>query len=265
LAPHFFFSFSTFLEYSKLSMGPLWAEILDHITPVLNEEEDAGERVRPPAKLAVYSGYDSTIMQLLSTLNVWNGTKEEVPPYASMVLIEIHELVDDVAYNKTLFPSKFIFRLIYNGKVLTSQVEGCADDSELCDAQQLMTRVTPFAIRAVDCVNDKADDVVEPMKVAKSLLSKTGGVLLALFVAFLGALLGGLTVFFYLTGTVPNNPISLDKLKKKSVQFKNTLMKGGKKKDEESSTPRGSMMTDNIEMILSDADAFEDDNIMYEG
>jgi hypothetical protein len=70
-------------------MGPLWAEILDHITPVLNDEEDNDDRVRPPAKLAVYSGYDSTIMQLLSTLgpNVWNGT--EWPPYASMMLIEV--------------------------------------------------------------------------------------------------------------------------------------------------------------------------------
>jgi hypothetical protein len=70
-------------------MGPLWAKILDHITPVLNGEEDKEDRVRPPAKLAVYSGYDSTIMQLLSTLgpNVWNGT--EWPPYASMMLIEV--------------------------------------------------------------------------------------------------------------------------------------------------------------------------------
>jgi ubiquitin-like domain-containing CTD phosphatase 1 len=244
-------------------MGPLWAEILDHITPVLNGIEDIGVRVRPPAKLAVYSGYDSTIMQLLSTLNVWNGT-EGFPPYASMVLIEIHEFVDD-AYNKTLFPSKFVFRLIYNGKVLTSLMEGCADDSEVCDAQQLMARVTPFAIRAVDCVDPKAG-VIEPMKVAKSLLSKTGGVLLALFVAFMGALLGALAVFFYLTGTVPNpSPHYLDKLKRKSAQLKNKLVKGRKKKEENAATPRGSMMTDNIEMTLSDADAFEDDIIIYEG
>jgi hypothetical protein len=36
-------------EYSKLSMGPLWADTLDHITPVLDGEEDKEDLVRPPA------------------------------------------------------------------------------------------------------------------------------------------------------------------------------------------------------------------------
>ena len=78
------------LEYSKLSMGPLFADILDHWTPVLMLKDfDGAAMERPPAKLAVYSGYDSTIMQVLSTLgpDVWDGT--EWPPYASMILIEV--------------------------------------------------------------------------------------------------------------------------------------------------------------------------------
>jgi hypothetical protein len=86
---HSFLPLLPFSEYSKLSMGPLWAEILDHITPVLNDESETEDRVRPPAKLAIYSGYDSTIMQLLATLGAWNGT--EWPPYASMVLIEVRK------------------------------------------------------------------------------------------------------------------------------------------------------------------------------
>jgi hypothetical protein len=86
---HYFLPLLPFSEYSKLSMGPLWAEILDHITPVLNDEVDTEDRVRPPAKLAIYSGYDSTIMQLLATLGAWDGT--EWPPYASMVLIEVRK------------------------------------------------------------------------------------------------------------------------------------------------------------------------------
>jgi hypothetical protein len=187
-----------------------------------------------------------------------------------MGLIEIRKFVND-DYNKNIFPSKFIFRLIYNGKVLTSQMEGCTtDDSEVCDAHQLMARVTPFAIRAVNRVDPKAG-VIEPMKVAKSLLSKAGGVLLALFVAFMGALLGAMGVFFYLTGAIPNpsphyyanpSPHYLDKLKRKSAQFKNKLMNGGMKKEEDAATLRRSMV--NIEMTLSDADSFEDDKMIYE-
>ena len=77
------------LEYSKLSMGPLWAEIMDHILPVVNDDSNTNDRTRPPAKLAVYSGHDTTIMAILSSLGpkVWSG--KEWPPYASMILIEV--------------------------------------------------------------------------------------------------------------------------------------------------------------------------------
>jgi hypothetical protein len=68
-------------------MGPLWAEIMDHIDPVLSDEMETKDRSRPPAKLAIYSGYDSTIMEVLSSLGAWVG--EEWPPYASMVLLEV--------------------------------------------------------------------------------------------------------------------------------------------------------------------------------
>merc|ERR1719296_139453 len=43
------------------------------------------------------------------------------------------------------FPSGFAFRLIYNGKVLTSSMDGCAAGSELCDSQVLIKQVMPFA------------------------------------------------------------------------------------------------------------------------
>jgi hypothetical protein len=54
----------------------------------------------------------------------------------------------------------------------------------------------------------------------------------------------------------------LDKLKRKSAQLKNKLMNGGKKKAEDAARLRRSVV--NIEMTLSDADAFEDDNMIYE-
>lgn len=71
-------------------MGPLWAEIMDHILPVVNEDE--GDRGRPPAKLAIYSGHDTTIMMILESL----GSKVkaiEWPPYASMILIEVSGII----------------------------------------------------------------------------------------------------------------------------------------------------------------------------
>lgn len=68
-------------------MGPLWADIMDHIHPVVDDEWETDDRTRPPAKLAIYSGYDSTIMEILASLGAWEA--KEWPPYASMVLLEV--------------------------------------------------------------------------------------------------------------------------------------------------------------------------------
>jgi hypothetical protein len=75
--------------YSKLNMGPFFAELMEHILPVVNEEAQYEDRVRPPAKLAIYSGHDSTLAGVLSSLGprVWNGS--EPIAYASMMLIEV--------------------------------------------------------------------------------------------------------------------------------------------------------------------------------
>jgi hypothetical protein len=73
-------------------MGPLWAEIMDHILPVVNEDQEDADRGRPPAKLAIYSGHDTTIMMILESL----GSKVkaiEWPPYASMILIEVSSVL----------------------------------------------------------------------------------------------------------------------------------------------------------------------------
>ena len=75
-------------EYAKLSMAPLWAEIMDRINPLVNDETvDQFGRIIP--KLALFSGHDTTIMPLLATLgpDLW-GDKDWAP-YASMVLIEV--------------------------------------------------------------------------------------------------------------------------------------------------------------------------------
>jgi hypothetical protein len=65
-------------------MGPLWAEILTNIRPVI----DANDRTPPPNRLALFSGHDTTILPLLVSLgpNVWDG---KWSPYASMMIIEV--------------------------------------------------------------------------------------------------------------------------------------------------------------------------------
>ncbi len=74
-------------EIAKLSMGPLWAEIMENIHPWLYPD-DFPKNTRAP-KLAIFSGHDTTIMPLLASIdpNLWNDT--EWAPYASMMLVEV--------------------------------------------------------------------------------------------------------------------------------------------------------------------------------
>jgi hypothetical protein len=140
-------------------------------------------------------------------------------------------LLDDNR-DKTIFETNSAFRLVYNGRVLTSQVAGCPEDSELCDAKYLMERVEPIAIRKVDCV-DLTQESVDAVEVAKSMVSTTAGVLLVLFVIGVGAFFGGVAVFVHLTGSLP------DKLKKK------------KKKKPQSAIGRGALVSEQLEMPMS--------------
>ncbi|KAL3937473.1 MAG: hypothetical protein SGBAC_007430 [Bacillariaceae sp.] len=175
-------------EFSKVSIGPLWAEIMDHIQPSI-------------------TGYDSTIMQLLASLgeDVWDGLVW--PPYASMLLVEIHELLDD-SRNKTLYETGSAFRLIYNGRVLTDQVPGCSEDLELCDVKFLIKRVQPIAVRKVDC-DDATGHGTNSIRIEGSLLSTTWGIVSAMLAIGMGAFAGATIIIYKLTGSLP------DKLKKK--------------------------------------------------
>ena len=78
--------------YAKLGMGPMWAEILANIRPIIGSYNEQ-DRPVPRNRLALFSGHDTSILPLLISLgpNVWDG---EWPPYASMMIIEvrIHKL-----------------------------------------------------------------------------------------------------------------------------------------------------------------------------
>ncbi|CAJ1942658.1 unnamed protein product [Cylindrotheca closterium] len=207
-------------QFSKLSIGPLWAEILDHIEPSIAGKNATRSGRHPPAKLAIYSGYDSTIMELLASLgeNVWDGLVW--PPYASMLIVEIHELLDENR-NKTLVESNSAFRLIYNGDVLTDRVPGCQLDLELCDIKFLMERVDPIAVRKVDC-DDPTVRSANTVRIEKSVLSTTWGILSAILAIATGAFAGATIVIYKLTGSLP------DKLKKnKNFRSRNAFQHSG--------------------------------------
>lgn len=150
-------------EYAKVNMGPVWAEIMSNVRPHA-EGSSSAEREQPPVgsgesspsgsappKMALFSAHDSTITQLLVSLGseVWDG---QWTPYAGAMVIEIHELTSrDESIDRSLYSSNYAFRLLYNGRVLTSKVGGCPPDAHLCDARVLLDRVGPFATFHPDC------------------------------------------------------------------------------------------------------------------
>jgi len=129
-------------EYAKLGMGPLWYEIMQHINHVIDEES--------APKLALFAGHDTTLMPLLASLGpeLWKDT--EWAAYASMMVIEIHELIDGRS-DPDIYTTNYAFRLLYNGKILTPLIEGCHEESELCDITHFKAIVDPIATRDTDC------------------------------------------------------------------------------------------------------------------
>ena len=132
-------------EYSKLAMGPLWYEIMHHIHPHITTDVTTTKKT----KLSIFSGHDTTLMPLLIALdeNLWEDDADW-PPYASMIVLEVHEVLDTNAQ----FPSHFAFRVLYNGKVLTHLISDCpSNDLGVCDIQVLVDRTAQFATLDRDC------------------------------------------------------------------------------------------------------------------
>jgi len=187
--------------YPKLGMGPLWKEIMANILPIIDSANNPPSDT-PPPKLALFSGHDTTLMPILATLGdkVWDGT--EWSPYASMIQLEIHETTDS-----TNFASGYAFRLIYNGKVLTSLVDGCSASSELCDSQVLVKQVMPFAkYKERDCASTPLtpstappaeEGLVTEMKDAtETLVTAPGGISVIFFMIVVSMALGSMVTFF---------------------------------------------------------------------
>lgn len=173
-------------EYSKLGIGPLWYEIVQNIYTHIHEGETSSN------KLALFSGHDTTIMPLLASLDPALWADDDWPPYASMVLIEVHEVNIDRNTDKKVFKSNFAFRLLFNGNVITPKMQGCSPDLELCDLDVLLERVEPFAALDIDCA----------AKLVGSGSIAGNGLFLALLPLF-GMAVGGLLVYIYFTRSIP--------------------------------------------------------------
>jgi ubiquitin-like domain-containing CTD phosphatase 1 len=73
-----------------------------------------------------------------------------------MVLIEVYDVSSSKDDDPSEFPSGYAFRLIYNGAVLTSRMDGCS--AELCDSQVLVDQVMPFAMfEERDCASTQPE------------------------------------------------------------------------------------------------------------
>jgi Histidine phosphatase superfamily (branch 2) len=182
-------------EYAKLAMNPLWVEIMSKVYPRVHGSDTTGL-----PKLALFSGHDTTILPLLASIGAWNDT--EWVPYASMVLIELHEMNVDGNTDKKVFPSDFAFRLIYNGKVITSQIIECPSDSELCDANVLID----YALQESNCDRKYPDSVPykDVITRTKEIVSTSEGVVYFLFVVSVSACIGGTLVYLYLIHCCPH-------------------------------------------------------------
>lgn len=180
-------------EYAKLAMRPLWYEIMSKINPHI---QGATGNLN---KLALFSGHDSTIMPLLASLGVWNDTSWA--PYASMVVIELHELNIDGTTQKDIYPTDFAFRLIYNGVAITPQIPGCPVDLELCDINVLIDNV----LLVGDCErkHELAVQYKDAVTRTREILSTTEGVIYFLLLVSVSAAAGGIAVFVYVTGSLP--------------------------------------------------------------
>jgi hypothetical protein len=126
-----------------------------------------------------------------------------------MILIEIHEINATAHHLTTIYPSGYAFRLIYNGEVLTSRMDGC--DSELCDSSVLVERVKPFAkpYNDADCVSSSSssgpladpsaasgDLMTEMERATRDMLVAPGGAWAIASLVISSMVMGGVLMWF---------------------------------------------------------------------
>jgi hypothetical protein len=131
-------------KYSKISMAPLLAEIIELLKLARNCSSLNNVFDTNLTRLHLISGHDSTLMPIMASWNVWDGRWAS---YASMLIVETHYVSEKTNSSN----ATHVFRLLYNGKVITSKFPGCLGGSQLCDLDVFLSYVEPFATRDRDC------------------------------------------------------------------------------------------------------------------
>jgi Histidine phosphatase superfamily (branch 2) len=168
-------------EFSKVAMGPLWAEILDILSPITNSKTT--HSAMPTNKLHLISGHDSTIIPLLASIGVWsmendNDNSFDWPPYATMVLLELHQLQEGESDSK-VYSSPFAIRLLYNGNVLQGLLKSFATRDRNCFDDATMNEA------------DYRPSALAPDSLEGNASTTSGIIIMILFVALLSAGIGG--------------------------------------------------------------------------
>lgn len=125
-------------------MGPLLADITELLRLSRNCTDLKDVSDMNLTRLHLISGHDSTLMPIMASWNVWDG---QWAPYASMLIIESYTILEKLDSSN----ATHVFRLLYNGEVITHKFPGCIDSSQLCDLDIFFNVVEPFAARDRDC------------------------------------------------------------------------------------------------------------------
>jgi hypothetical protein len=207
-------------QYSKLAIGPLWVEMLSNILAYIPKTKmsfipnhiKTKLRYPSPPKLALFSAHDATLHMLLASLGneVFGGN--DWAPFASYFVIELHDIIIDIDSTSTnenkkiqeIFPTGKAFRLIFNGNVLTSKIEGCpaGSTSELCDISKLMKVVESFAVTQRSCEKVKVEAKQPNYELSNKIYSKEG-IAIVILISLISGMLGSIFTFYYLTRRLP--------------------------------------------------------------
>ena len=189
-------------EFSKVAMGPLWKEMMHHITAATNADvTQNGDSATTttmtsnptPAKFALFSAHDSTLLPLLASLGAWK-IEDWWPSYASMMIIEVHEINFDGKTDTAMYKSDHAFRLIYNGQVWTSRIEGCpAEPEQFCDLTILFDLTEPMIHRNCALQYPQPETYQDHVKQAQDVLKTQGGQWAVGVVALMSFVFGMLT------------------------------------------------------------------------
>jgi hypothetical protein len=101
--------------------------------------------------------------------------------------------------DRSIYESKFAFRLIYNGEVITQKMDGCLEDAELCDIKVFLKQVSPMATRKRDC--GQSSSVFTSWTQAGS--RQFSGPFYTFCMILIGVACGVAGTFYYLTGSLP--------------------------------------------------------------